>query len=33
LFNTRDGLRSLGITDPLLERLGDAVTALKSTMV
>ncbi len=26
LFRTRDGLRSLGITDAMLERVGDAVT-------
>lgn len=33
LFNTRDGLRALGIADPLLERLGEAVQAFQSTMV
>lgn len=33
LFNTRDGLRAMGITDPLLERLGDAVTKLQTTIV
>ena len=32
LFNTRDGLRSMGITDPLLERLGNAVSALQAKL-
>jgi len=32
LFNTRDGLRSMGITDPLLERLGNAVSALQAQL-
>ncbi len=31
LFRTRDGLRSLGITDPMLERIGDAVTLYQHT--
>ncbi len=29
LFRTRDGLRGLGITDPMLERIGDAVVAFQ----
>jgi cation transport protein ChaC len=32
LFNTRDGLRDMGITDPLLERIGSEVELLRSTM-
>ncbi len=32
LFNTRDGLRALGITDPMLETLGSEVLLHQSTM-
>jgi len=32
LFNTRDGLRALGIIDPLLERLAMQVTALQASL-
>ena len=31
LFNTRDGLRSLGIRDPMLESLGDQVAEIQAT--
>jgi cation transport protein ChaC len=32
LFNTRNGLRELGITDPMLEALGDEVEKLQATL-
>lgn len=32
LFNTRDGLRELGIRDPMLEALGCAVETLQATL-
>jgi cation transport protein ChaC len=30
LFRTRDGLRAMGITDAMLERIGDAVAAYQA---
>lgn len=32
LFNTRDGLRALGITDSLLERLGEQIARLQAAL-